>query len=229
MARETAARDALLAGHVPDHMREFVDVAVPFVDGSGSSRTLVVSVLSDYLSIGTSDDSLRMPLNPLTAQAVADAWRCMMPTPKLVSIVWRASSRLPPQPWGPPYDASMMGIERIVAHNARVEAKRLELGLDRATLLSGHKKDVVLTARLVAKPKNVAIFGWIEANGHPIQPLSTVHENTYADYSHGVRLVSRDCLLDNVATDLGSVLQDPVLCVGLSDEGPLPLVRQPGT
>jgi hypothetical protein len=123
----------------------------------------------------------------------------------------------------------MMSIERIVAHNARVQDKLKELGYDGLGLLSGHKKDVVLSARLATKPKSVAIFGWIQPNGKPIQPVSTVHENTYADYSHGVRLVSQECVLDGSPMDLSVVLQDPVLCVALSDEGPLPFVRQPGT
>lgn len=229
LSRDALARDAVLAGHVPTHMRSLVDVTVPFIDGSGSRRVLVVHVQPDYLSIGTDDDPLRVPLNPLTAQAIADAWHCMLPTPRLVTLTWSAASKLPPQPWGPPYDATMMSIERIVAHNTRVQDKLKELDLDRRGLLSGHKKDVVLTARLVSKPKSVAIFGWFQPDGRPIQPLSTVHENTYADYSHGVRLVLRECLLDGVLADLGSVLQDPVVCGALSDEGPLPLVRQPGT
>lgn len=226
--RATEALKALLAGHVPARMRELVDVIVPFRDGTGADRVLLVRVQPDYLSIGTQADPLRMPLDPLIAQAVADAWNCALPTPRLVTLTWNVSLRVPPQPWGPPYDASMMSIERIVAHNARVQAKLKELGYDGLGLLSGHKKDVVLSARLVTKPKSVAIFGWIQPDGKPIQPVSTVHENTYADYSHGVRLVSRECVLDGSSVDLGVVLQDPVLCVALSDEGPLSFVRQPG-
>lgn len=229
LSRDAAARDAILAGHVPAYMRRLVDVTVPFMDSSGSDRTLVVHVQPDYMSVGTAHDPLRIPLNPLTAQSLADAWNCMLPTTRLVDLTWRAAGRLPPQPWGPPYDATMMSIERIVAHNARVQDKLKELGLPLGSLLSGHKKDVVLSTRLVTKPKSVAIFGWIQPDGKPIQPLSTVHENTYVDYSHGVRLVSRACLLDGVVVDLCTVLQDPRLCVSLSDEGPMSIVRQPGT
>lgn len=227
--REDAALAALLAGHVPSYMRDFVDVTVTFADTAGVGHSLVVRVLPDHLCIGTDADRLRIPLWPLTAQKVADAWNCVLPTTKLVSIIWTAApSKLAPQPWGPPYDASMMSTERIVAHNARVEASIQKLGIDATKLMSGHKKDVVLTKQLVQKPKSVAIFGWIQPNGKPIQPLYLGHENTYADYSHGIRMVSRECLLDGQVDDLGRILQDAGLCGSVSNEGPLPIIRQPG-
>ena len=228
-AREDAALAALLAGHVPSYMRTFVDVTVTFADTAGHGHTLIVRVLPDHLCIGTDADRLRIPLWPLTAQKVADAWNCMLPTTKLVQIIWTsAASKVPPQPWGPPYDASMMSTDRIVAHNARVEATIQKLGLDATKLMSGHKKDVVMTKQLAVKTKSVAIFGWIQPNGKPIQPLYLGHENTYADYSHGIRMVSRECVLDGQPDDLGRLLMDPVLAGGVSGEGALPFIRQPG-
>ena len=113
--------------------------------------------------------------------------------------------------------------------DAIVDATVKRLGLDPSGLLAGHKKDVVLTKQLAAHPKQVAIFGWFKADGRPIQPLYLGHENTYADYSHGIRMFSRECVLDGTAVDLAWLLQDPELCMGVSDEGALPLVRQPMT
>lgn len=227
--REDMALDALLAGHVPSYMREFVPVTLTFADTTGKSHTLVINVLPDHLIVGTDDDRLRIPLFPLTAQKVADAWNCVLPTTKLVTLVWNAApSKVPPQPWGPPYDATMTSTDRIVAHNKRVEDNIVRLGIDATRLMSGHKKDVTLTNRLVTQPDRVAIFGWMQPNGRPIQPLSLVHEATYADYSHGIRLISRECLVDSQPDDLTRVLQDPKLSVSISDEGPLKLVRQPG-
>lgn len=227
--REVAALAALTAGHVPSYLREFVPVTITFRDAQGHAHTLVVGVLSDYLSIGTDTDRLRMPLSPLGAQKVADACNSVLPTSKLVSITWAAATgKLPPQPWGPPYDASMMSTDRYVIHNQRIDATAAKLNVDLTKLLAGHKKDVVLSKYLVAKPKQVAIFGWHQPNGKPIQPVYLGHENTYADYSHGIRMVSRECTLDGQPDDLARILQDAVLSVGVSDEGPLPLVRQPG-
>lgn len=227
--REAAALDALLAGHVPSYMREFVDVTITFADSHGVPHKLVIRTLPDYLCIGTDSDRLRIPLWPLTAQKVADAWGCVLPTTKLVTIFWNASqSKLPPQPWGPPYDASMISTKRLVDHNSRIESTIVKLNIDSAKLMCGHKKDVVLTKQLITKPKAVAIFGWHQPNGKPIQPLYLGHENTYTDYSHGIRMVSKECLLDDQPDDLGRILADANLCGAISSEGPLPLLRQPG-
>ncbi len=59
----------------------------------------------------------------------------------------------------------------------------------------------------------------------PIQPLSTVHGACYADYSHGVRLVSENVLVDGGTRSIYDVLQDPVLSKVLSDEGPIRNLR----
>lgn len=227
--REEAFAAALLGGNVPSYMREFVDISLTFADTIGVGHQLTVRVLPDYLCVGTDDDRLRVPLWPLTAQRVADAWNCVLPTTRLVTIIWNAAvSKVPPQPWGPPYDSSMMSTDRIVAHNARVEATLKKLNIDGTKLMGGHKKDVVLTKQLAIKTKSVAIFGWHQGNGKPIQPLYLGHENTYADYSHGIRMVSRECLLDDQVDDLGRILTTASLCNVVSNEGPLPFIRQPG-
>lgn len=226
--REDKALDVLLAGNVPSHMRSFVDVTFHFDDNDGVRHELTVRTLPDYLLIGTDDDSVRIPLWPLTAQKIADAWGCLLPTSKLVTEIWKAApGKLPPEPWGPPYDSSMMSTARIVKHNERIETTIQRLNVDAKQLLAGHKKDVVLSVRLSEKPNNVAIFGWHQFNGKPIQPVSLVHENTYADYSHGIRMLHSSCMLDGVDDDLGRIYMDPVLSKGVSDEGPLPFIRQP--
>ena len=57
--------------------------------------------------------------------------------------------------------------------------------------------------------------------GQPIQPLSTVHGANYADYSHGIRLVSRWALIDGKLRLIRDLLQDPATARVLSDEGPI--------
>ena len=86
-------------------------------------------------------------------------------------------------------------------------------------LVSGLKKDVVLTNRLTSRPSKVAIYGWHRQNGSPWQPLSTVHGWSYVDYSHGIRLIARRAKLDGNDVDL-----DQLYARGdsrVSDEGPL--------
>lgn len=228
--RERAFLHALLEGHVPDSMRTFVPFDVPFTDAQGQAHTLTVQVLQDYLTIGTNDDRFRTPLSPLTAQWVADAWNCVFPTYKLVNLIWHAApGKVPADPWGPPYDASMYSTDRMEAQNVKIEAAMRSRGIDMAGLVAGHKKDVILTKQLETHPNQVSIYGWFPLNGNPIQglPLYMGHENTYADYSHGNRMVSRVCILDGDEDDLGRLLLDPVLSTGISAEGPLLFIRQP--
>ena len=82
-----------------------------------------------------------------------------------------------------------------------------------------------MTNLLASNPGRIAIFGWHRLNGMPIQPLSTVHGACYADYSHGIRLVSETALVDGKSTSVYDVLQDPALARVLSDEGPIPNLR----
>lgn len=227
--REQAFLDALLAGDVPSYMCEFVNVQVSFKDKNGTPHTLTLCTLPDYLTIGSDADRFRVPLWPITAQKVADAWDCILPTTQVVTVLWHAAeakNKLPPQPWGPPYDASMMSTDRMVRHNARVEATIVKQDADPSRLIVGHKKDVVITNRLLSKPKQVAIFGWHQPNSKPIQPLYLGHENSYSDYAHAIRLLSKVCTLDGVADSLERIMKDPLLCVGVSNEGPMTVIRQ---
>lgn len=228
--REKEIEKTLLAGNVPSHMRQFVNVTLAFTDAKKVPHSLTIHVLPDYLTLGNDDDNLLIPMNPLTAQKLADEWGCMLPTTKLVTLLWNAAPvKLAPQPWGPPYDASMHSTQRYVAHDARVKASMTKAGLVPGQLVGGHKKDVVLSNRLLIQPKQVAIFGWIQSNGKPIQPLSLIHERDYSDYAHGIRMIAIECELDGVQVHISSVLQDKDLCVALSNEGPLQVLRQPGT
>jgi hypothetical protein len=74
-------------------------------------------------------------------------------------------------------------------------------------------------------PKPVVIYGWHQLNGSPIQPLYNGHEETYADYSHGIRLVRDSVQLNGVPMTITSILQDAALAVLLSDEGPIAVPR----
>jgi hypothetical protein len=88
-------------------------------------------------------------------------------------------------------------------------------------LITGIKKDIVLSNRLTEKPDRVAIYGWHTPDGKPIQPLSVVHRDGYVDYSHGVRLMRRAVVIDGKPRDVRHVLHDADVCGLLSDEGPV--------
>jgi len=216
--RENNILHEFLGGNIPDFLRNFTGVDV--TDGT---NTITYLVMPDYLSIGTDNDYVRMPMNPLTAQKIANQFDCTLPTRKMVNDIWKHSpNKVVPLPWGPPYDSSMMSTERIGIHNQRIQ-KQLE-GKDFKLLLSGHKKDVVLTNRLYpGNPnKRVCIYGWIQSNGQAIQGLNPVsHEDTYADYSHGIRMIANDVIVNGSPMRMKDVFADPKLSALVSDEGPL--------
>lgn len=226
--RELLLLSTLLAGHVPTHMRSFVEVKTNFVSDSGVHHTISMFVLPDYLCVGTDDDYVRVPLNLLTTQRLADAWNCTLPTTKMVDIIWSYSSNVcEPLPWGPPYDASMMSTHRIIRHNELINDDILKKKLDARQLLVGHKKDVVMTNQLSKHSNSIAIYGWHRPDGSNIQPLYLGHENTYCDYSHGERFIFLECIIDGRREDIRTIACDPELSMGISNEGPLLIMKQP--
>jgi hypothetical protein len=104
-------------------------------------------------------------------------------------------------------------------HNQRIQNQRLALHFPMGELIAGHKKDVVMTNRLIPGQGRIAIYGWHRLSGVPIQPLSTVHGAGYADYSHGIRLLSDQVLLNGESRLFYEILEDPAMAKVLSDEG----------
>jgi hypothetical protein len=219
-AREAAMLREILRGNVPQFLTKFCAVSV-----EGPGRTGTIFVAPDYLGIGSNTDFVRTPLNPISAQAIADRFGCSLPTRKMVDAIWRgAARRLLPRPWGPPYDATMLSTARFIAHSDRITAQCA--GTSLGDLVAGQKKDVVITKALADHPGHVAIYGWQLPNGQPIQPLNvSSHSAEYADYSHGVRLVLGRMLAGGHEVALATVLSDPTLCALISDEGPGPFPR----
>ena len=78
----------------------------------------------------------------------------------------------------------------------------------------------MLSSRLWSVPGRVAIYGWHRGADEPIQPLSTRHGARYADYSHGVRLVSDTVYVNGMPRKMTEVLEDSVLASRLTDEVP---------
>ncbi len=216
-AREGAIYDAVAGGAVPSFARVFADV--PLAHGGHAG---VVRVTIDYAAIGTDDDFVRIPMSPITAQRLADLFGCVLPTRKLVDAIYRAAAlKLAPVPLPP--GPQMMSNDYYRRHHEAVEKQRGGRGA--GVLVAGHKKDVVATKRLVQLPDRVAIYGWHRLDGRPIQPLSLVHEASYADYSHGVRWVSGTMIVEGVERAIRDVTRDPALAGLVSDEGSLATMR----
>jgi hypothetical protein len=222
--REQAILQEISNGNIPSHLREYKPVQTTFTDKSGQSHTGTFYVLPDYLAVGNDKDFVRMPMSPQTAQAIADKTGAVLPTRKMVDAIYeQASVQLKPSPQQA--SPQMMSNDYYIRHQQMIEAQRA--GQPLTALTAGHKKDVVLSNRLVQHPDKVAIYGWHQPNGKAIQPLSTVHENSYADYSHGIRLVAPYMKVDGKLVKTADVMQSRSLSGLVSDEGPLQLTRIP--
>lgn len=212
----------ILRGNMPDFLHDLVPVTISGRTSDGTKARITICVTPDYLALGSDRDYVRVPLGLAAASRIAEQFDMILPTPQMVDMIYRAAAlRLAPQPMSP--GPQMTSTAYFVRHNATVEAQRKNAGAAPGTLISGHKKDVVLTSRLASHRGRVAIYGWHRRNGRPIQPLSTVHGAGYADYSHGVRLVSRTAFLNGRSADLRSLMADPRYAGLLSDEGPVGL------
>ena len=216
--REVRVLEEVLGGNVPGFLRTFIPVTVNANIG-GNPTTATYYVTCDYLAIGTDADFVRMPMTPLIAQPIADAFDCLLPTRKMVNDIWAAATvKLSPSPISPT-TTDIMRTTTYYRHHQTVESQRA--GQPLGQLIAGIKKDVVITPLLASNPGKVAIYGWHYTNGTPIQPLYLGHFDFYADYSHGIRLVKQTMLVNGAPMAVADVLADPDLNVLLSDEGPV--------
>ncbi len=180
--------------------------------------TVTVCVTPDYLAVGDARDFLRVPMGLPAAALIADRFGFLLPTTRIVDAIFvQAAQRLSPRPMqaGP----QMSSTAYFRDHNATVEGQRGARA--NGMLVAGQKKDIVLSNRMATAPGRVAIYGWHQGNGRPIQPLSTVHGATYSDYSHGVRLVSETAYVNGRPQSLSALLEDPTYAALLSSEGPI--------
>lgn len=218
--REQAIRDEILKGNLPSFLRKLVPVELHCELPSGKSLMATIFVAPDYLAIGSDADFLRIPMNLPTAAAIADRFGFILPTRKMVDAIYsQARYHLAPQPL--PAGPQMRSTAYYWTHNQMVEDQAHALGVRLGELVSGDKKDLVITNRLAFNVGRVAIYGWHRGPGQPIQPLSTVHGINYADYSHGIRLISEMALIDGKLRSIHDILSDPSTAKVLSDEGPI--------
>lgn len=211
--RDSLALLYFQAGALPAWWKRFRRVMVKSTDQQGKVHRLVFWVSPDYFVVGTKDDWVRVPITPMVTQAMMDESGCVFPTRKMVDQIHDAAIvKLPPVPM---YAYRDSGIT-MYQHHLIVEGQRQQ----KKGLISGIKKDVVTTYKIQYGPKakRVAIYGWHQANGKPIQPLYTGHVNWYVDYSHGIRFVRNQCSLDGRKALIGQLLADAQLSKMICDE-----------
>ncbi|WP_172300338.1 hypothetical protein [Pseudoruegeria sp. HB172150] len=222
--RDSVLERELLAGNMPGFLRDLVPVTI---NGAvnGHALEITICVTPDYLAVGDDSDFVRVPLGMAAAARVADHLGFILPTPRMVDLIYdQAEVQLPPEPMAP--GAAMTTTSYFMRHDRTVDNQAGPYGLHPVALIAGIKKDLVLSERLRKQPGRVAIYGWHRSGGNPIQPLSLVHGAEYADYSHGIRLVSRIAFINGRPVALDKVMQDEDIArIVTGEEGPMRNVR----
>jgi hypothetical protein len=212
--RDSLVVKEILSGNLPSFLKKFIPVHVQIRDSaSGKTVRATYYAAPDYLSVGTNEDWARINITPMAAQKIADSLGCFLPTRKMVDDIYKASKiKLEPVPLYAFRDST----PTMYHHHLIIEGQRK----GRKGLISGIKKDVVISGKILkdGKPDRVAIYGWHQLNGKPIQPLYTGHINWWVDYSQGIRLIYRKIKVGGKWMDYTEVLKDALLRKLLCDE-----------
>ena len=212
--RDSMVLKEVLAGNIPSFLEKLVPIHARINDPvSGRTIKATYYVAPDYLSIGTDEDWARVNITPHAAQQIADSMNCFLPTRKMVDDIYRAAKvKLEPVPMYAFRDST----PTMFHHHLIVEGQRK----GRKGLIAGIQKDVVISGKISrdGRPDRVAIYGWHQPNGIPIQSLYTGHVYWWVDYSQGIRLVYRKIKVDGKWLDYTEVMKDPVLQRLICDE-----------
>jgi hypothetical protein len=236
LKREKMILDAFKANEVPSWFFQFRPVRVSAVI-DGKERVLEYEVSPDYVSLGNDEDYFRVPMFPDTAQAVADEVDAILPSKRMVDVIYvKSNAKLVPiklSNAGSQMDTSL--------HEVAIQQQMRAMGYPSGISIAGHKKDIVIGPGLDGS--KVAIYGWhdltnpladndpdrkkiafelpgVSLDAKRIQDYSTIHSSQFKDYSHGTRLIKRSAFLDGEPIDIQKVFTDPKLSVLVSDQGP---------
>jgi hypothetical protein len=224
--REKIIYKTIKRGNVPAFYRKLVQVTDTAIINN-TQTVISYYALPDYVAIGTDTDCFYCPMTPGLAQRVANKLKCSLPTRKMVNQIYeQASVKLSPHPIPP--TSAMTTVPVFIKHNTLLKLQRDSLGnqFELGKLVAGNKKDVIISNRIYNDTSNchVVIYGWHKTNGKAIQPLYARHLNSWADYSHGIRLIQRKVWVNGKKTNIKKVLRSEHLNILLSDEG---LIEKP--
>lgn len=216
--REEEIYKAIASGNIPSFLRNTVTLHQEWADSAGVLHQVKYEVLSDYLSVGSDADFCRIPMNPYTAQRIANHFGASLITAKLSDHIFQnAQIKLTPFNYIPVGNANEL-VSKFADHHLQIEKQKIEIGGKNGQLIAGIKKDVILSSRIARQPGKVVIYGWHKPDGKPIQPVYSGHVDWYVDYSHGIRLMNNQVSIDGKLMLVSEVLKHPVLYRLFSDE-----------
>lgn len=211
-------------------------VRVPVREG------LEVEAMADVVSVR----GVRLCASMITAQAFADAWGAMLLTPGISDAIWAAAKQKikpqtigwfdPPGKWrNPGGSVPWLLYEADRVQSTLQQGPVQSAGDDAPLLIATLGKDYVLTADAALKKnaEKCCIYGWHQLDGAAIQSAgsgqSFIHELTYYDYSHAIRLVRSQCWLNGKQDSLARIYREQPRLVSYKgrESGPIP-ARHPG-
>ncbi len=227
-AREEMIWRAVKDGNIPSFLRKLSSIEINKVIDAKNYK-LVIYIIPDYLSIGTDTDYFYMPTTPMLAQRIANLTHTLLPTKSMVDEIYRqAVIKLEPQPIPPTKAMTSVPIFRMHHEIVQKQLQALGSNYKQGSLTAGNKKDIIISNKIYRQTSpRVVIYGWHKLDGKAIQPVYNKHTNTWADYSHGVRLISDIGYLNGKRVKLVDLLKDPVLHELLSDEGIITEAKYP--
>ncbi len=217
--REKRVAKEILSGNVPAFSRKLRPLKINQII-NGENYEIIFFTVCDYMAIGSDTDYLYIPMTPSTAQYLADNMNCLLPTKKIVDVIYaQAETKLKPQPI-PPSDK----MTTIPVFKQHTDSIKQQIGLNRSSnnIIAGHKKDIIISNKIYSSDRNyerVVIYGWHLSVNNPIQPVYNGHIAEYADYSHGVRLISKTAVVNGDSVQVEDILKDSNLSKLLSSEG----------
>lgn len=241
--RENRIFEQVRAGNMPPSLLTFHTVRTSGNDRAGQRHDFEFYVMPDVISIGTESDAVRIPMDPVSAQRVADMFDCLLPTARMVEQVYQAAPTKLAFIYGGYAGTARANLQdassSYLEHSRQIDA---QLRRPPTILTAGHKKELVISNGYIRPRRNkagethpapmLAFYGAYTAAGVPIQAPRNgdqvmrgypafAHEPTFVDYSHGVRLVWPTMQVDGAERRVADVLRDANLGTLIAAEAPI--------
>jgi len=186
--------EAIDAGHIPSfcHQNNFQTVTMENAEGI----KVQFKTSADYLSIGTDNDYVRIPITPMLALKLRQKYGWSMPTAKMTDAIYnQAGEKLT----GIGLVKSQKDTEHMQSaafinrhnqlYNQQLTPQEREQIAKGNLLVAGHKKDIILSRYTINHPDVMDFRGLYLQPGKPIQ-TNPAHTPAYSDYAQGFRLIA---------------------------------------
>ena len=222
--------EELKKGNMPDFLREPAAITIVLP----GDKSVTYYAMPDYLAVGSNDDYMLVPMSGDMAQEICREFQMVPPTAMMASDIHSLAdhqfnagdpdpSKNLTRPWAsgnPPTDTP----DKWVEHNTDIARLKQDVGASPGELVSGHKKDIVMSDRVEQSSaasassgkkdpfahdrlglygpgysQNEAERNMEKQTGKDAPPMADAarHHPGYIDYSQGLRPVSAIVYVDS--------------------------------